>query len=277
VQIERIDDPSDPRVVDYRNLPDADPRRRHGLFVAESRAVVRRLLAGARFRTRSILVTQPALDSFRDLLEAPPESLRVYLARPEVVRSIVGYNFHRGCLAVAERGAQPSLEEIVGPPGARFLLVLDELSDPDNVGGVFRNAMAFGVDAVLLSPGTADPLYRKAIRVSMGASLGTPFARVDDWAGGLGRLRQAGYTIVALTPRPAAVDIAELGTLRSIAERLALVLGSEAHGLRVLTLAAADLQVRIGMAPGVDSLNVATASGIALHRLRRGAIQAGPR
>ena len=267
-RIEHIDDPSDPRLADYRDLKDAELRLRHGLFVAESRAVVRRLLAAGRFRTRSILLTPPALDALREALEDRGAGAAVYVTRHEIMRAVTGFDFHRGCLAVGERGVEPSVESLLDPPGPRMLLVLEDLSNPDNVGGVFRNAMAFGVDAVLLSADCADPLYRKTLRVSMGGSLGIPFARLRDWAGGLGRLREAGYTLVALTPDPTAVDIGELGAPRDAPGRVALVLGAESHGLGAGTRAAADLEVRIPMAPGADSLNVATASGIALHRFR---------
>lgn len=266
MRIERIDDHSDPRVAAYRDLKDAQLRLREGLFVAESRTVVARLLAGGRFRTQSILLTQPALEELCDLLDGLAPHTPVYLTRPEVVRSIVGYNFHRGCLALGERGVEPPLPALLGPPGPRLLLLLDELSDPDNVGGVFRNAMAFGADAVLLSQGCADPLYRKAIRVSVGASLCVPFARLADWAAALRRLRESGYTLLALTPRARATDIARLA--QPLPGRIALAFGSEGQGLRPETLSAADVEVWIPMAPGIDSLNVATASGIALHRVK---------
>jgi tRNA G18 (ribose-2'-O)-methylase SpoU len=136
------------------------------------------------------------------------------------------------------------------------------------VGGVFRNARAFGADAIFLSAGCADPLYRKAIRTSMGASLVTPFARLPDWAAALARLRKAGYTLVALTPDPFALDIATLGVGAPIPSRVALLLGAEGPGLSTATRGAADLQMQIAMVPGVDSLNVATAAAIALHHLR---------
>lgn len=269
MKIELIEDPGDPRVADYRDLKDAELRRRRGLFVAESRAVVRRLLASARFRARSVLLTVPALQSLRDALEAADAALPVYLTGHEVARAIVGFDFHRGCVAVAERGAEPSLETLLGRPGPRLLVGLEDLSNPDNVGGVFRNALAFGADAILLSLGCADPLYRKAVRVSLGASLVTPFAHLADWANGLARLREAGYTLVALTPDPSALDIARLGATRPAPVRVALLLGAEGHGLSPGTRAAADFELRIAMAPGVDSLNVATAAGIALHHLGR--------
>src|SRR5262245_3868238 len=252
--IEPIDDPTDPRVADYRALQDAELRRRHGLFVAESRAVVRALLASARFRTRSVLLTAPALESLRDAL---PAHVPVYLTSHEVARAVVGFDFHRGCVALGERGAEPPLEALLRAPGPRVVLALEDVSNPDNVGGAFRNARAFGADLVLLSPACGDPLYRKAVRTSMGAALAVPFAHLADWADGLAQLRAAGYILAALTPEPAALDLARLGAERPIPPRLALVLGAEGPGLRAETLAAADLRVRIAMAPGVDSLNVA--------------------
>lgn len=265
MKAEIIDDPADPRVADYREARDGQLRRRAGLFLAEGRLVVRRLLEASRFRTRSLLLTHRALDDLSDLLtgdDAPP----VYLASAETIRAVVGFKFHRGCLAAAVRGAPVRPEALIEPPGPRTLLALEELADPDNVGAVFRNAAAFGAAGVLLSPGCADPLYRKAIRVAMGATLSTPFARAD-WPGGLTMLRAAGYTLVALTPDPAAQDIAAMVTGGLPSRRLALVVGAEGDGLRASTRAAADCRVRIPMTAGADSLNVATACGIALHRL----------
>ena len=267
VRTEMIDDPSDPRVADYRDLTDADLRRRRGLFVAEGREIVGRLLAGGRFRARSVLLTAPALDGLRNRLAAAGSDVRVYLARPEIVHAIVGFKFHLGCLAVGERGTAAPPAALINPPGPRLLVVLDDITNPDNVGGIFRNAVAFGADGVLLSARCADPLYRKTIRVSVGGALAVPFCRLDAWREGLGRLRECGYSIVALTPS-APTDITELGASRSVPERLALVLGAEDHGLRPETRGHADVEVSIAMAPGADSLNVATASGIALHRLR---------
>ena len=265
MDIQRIHDPDDPRVADYRDLRQPDGRER-GVFVAESRSVVRRLLA-SRFRTRSILVTAPALESLGDAHAARGEPQPIYVTGHDVVRRIVGFDFHRGCLAAGERGAGAAPETLTAPPGPRLLVVLEALANPDNVGGVFRNAMALGADGVLLSPGCADPLYRKAIRVSAGGTLTVPFAPLDDWPGGLGNLRAAGFTLVALTTRRDAVDVATLGTTRPIPHRTALLLGNEGDGLTQEVRAAADLEVTIPMGAGVDSLNVATASGIALDRL----------
>ena len=267
MRIEPIDDPSDPRLADYRDLKDPHLRLRQGLFIAESREVIRRLLACRRFRARSVLLTPAALDGLRDVLETADPATRILLVQHDLVRGVVGFNFHRGCLAVGERGAEPPVSSLLDPCGARLLLVLEDVTNPDNVGAVFRNATVFAADGVLLSPGSADPLYRKAIRVSIGASLSLPFARLRDWPGELLALRDAGYTIVALTPRADAIDIVEFGTTRPVPARLALLFGSEGTGLSDAARSAADCEVRIAMRPGADSLNVATACGIALHRL----------
>jgi tRNA G18 (ribose-2'-O)-methylase SpoU len=268
-----IDDPNDPRIADYRaaigaGTPDT--------FIAEGRLVVRRLLEGTRYRVRSVLLTPAALADLTSALASQPSSLAVLVAPTAVIRAVVGFKFHRGCLALGERGRPATPDEIVAPGGPRVLLVLEEVADPDNVGAVFRNAAAFGADGVLLSPGCADPLYRKAVRVSMGAALSVPFARAE-LAVGLPALRAAGYTLVALTPDGRAEDIAAVAG-RWPSPRLALLLGAEGAGLSESARRAADLCVRIPMAPGVDSLNVATACGIALHRLaggRGGGIMSG--
>jgi tRNA G18 (ribose-2'-O)-methylase SpoU len=265
LKVEIIEDPTDPRIADYREARDGHLRRHDGLFLAEGRLVVRRLLEASRFRTRSLLSTRRALDDLLDALVGRG-SPRVYEASTETIRAIVGFKFHRGCLALGERGRPTAAHEVVAPAGPRIVLALEELADPDNVGAVFRNAAAFGAAGVLLSPGCADPLYRKAIRVSMGATLSTPFSRTE-WADGLAALRGAGYALVALTPdrRADAIDVAAARGVPS--RRLALIVGAEGAGLSQESRAAADLWVRIPMAPGADSLNVATACGIALHRL----------
>jgi tRNA G18 (ribose-2'-O)-methylase SpoU len=269
-RIERVEDAADPRLIDYRDLRDSAVRLRHGLFIAESREIVRQLLAGTRFPARSALMTPPALVALRPALAAADPGPRVFVAHHDVIRAVSGFHFHRGCLAVGERGAEPTPAALLDPRGPRLVLVLDDLTNPDNVGGAFRNAMAFAVDAVLLSAGSADPLYRKSIRTSMGGALRVPFARLPDWAAGLARIRVAGYAIVALSPDAAALDLARLGGASPLPDRVALLVGSEGGGLGPDSRAAADVDVRIPMAPGVDSLNVATAIGIALHHLRRG-------
>jgi tRNA G18 (ribose-2'-O)-methylase SpoU len=264
LQVEIVEDPGDPRVTDFRDARDGQLRRRTGLFLAEGRLVVRRLLETSRFRVRSLLLTPGALDDLRDLLA--DGGLPLYVASAETVRGIVGFKFHRGCLAAAERGVPLGPEALIAPPGARTVLALEGLADPDNVGSVFRNAAAFGAAGVLLSPGCADPLYRKAIRVSVGATLSLPFAPMD-WRAGLLRLREAGYTLLALTPDRDAEDIGTVAGRGPGAGRLALLLGAEGAGLGPDSRAAAHHRVRIPMAAGVDSLNVATACAIALHRL----------
>ena len=233
--------------------------------MAEGRTIVERLLTRSRFPVRALLMTRATANGLALPLAGLQASARVYIADARVISSVVGFGFHRGCVALGERRPEPTLDELLVPPGPRALVVLDELADPDNVGGVFRNARAFGVDAAVLSSGTADPLYRKAIRVSAGATLCLPFARLAAWEAGLRRVQACGYTLVALTPDPTAVDI---DNLERAPARLALAVGAEGHGLGAITRATAQLRVRIPMAAGVDSLNVATATGIALHRLR---------
>jgi len=265
--VEIIEDPEDARLADYREIRDAERRLRSGTFIAEGRLVVRRLLSAGRYRVRSALVTPPALHALGDALAAA--GVPAYLVRQDTVEAVVGMEFHHGCLAVGERGAGPTAEAILAEPRCEQLVVLEGLGDSSNVGALFRNALAFGVGAVLLAPGTADPLYRKAIRVSSGATVAMPFARLADWPNDLKRLRDAGYTVVALTPRAEALDIGELGAGRPLPARLALLLGTEGRGLSAEALVASDLQVRIPMAPEMDSLNVAAAGAVALHWLSR--------
>jgi len=266
--VETIEDPEDPRLADYREIRDAERRRRGGTFIAEGRQVVRRLLSAGRYRVRSALVTPPALHALGEALAAA--GVPTYLVRQDVVEAVVGIEFHHGCLAAGERGAEPTAEAVLAETRrSDRLVILEGLGDSSNVGALFRNALAFGVGAAFLAPGTADPLYRKAIRVSSGATVALPFARLADWPRDLERLRDAGYTVLALTPRAEAVDIGELDKRRPLPARLALLLGTEGRGLSAEALAAADLLVRIPMAPEMDSLNVAAAGAVALHWLSR--------
>lgn len=272
-RVETVEDPADPRLADYREIRDAERRRRDGTFIAEGRQVVRRLLSAGRYRVRSALVTPPALHALGEALAAA--GVPTYLVRQDVVEAVVGMEFHHGCLAAGERGAEPTAEAVLAETLRPRLVVLEGLGDASNVGALFRNALAFGVGAVFLAPGTADPLYRKAIRVSSGATVALPFARLADWPRDIERLRDAGYTVLALTPRAEAVDIGELGNGgglgdgRPLPARLALLLGTEGRGLSAEALAAADLHVRVPMAPEMDSLNVAAAGAVALHWLSR--------
>ncbi len=263
--IERLDDP---RIADYRDIKDSALRDARDLFAVESRLCVRRLLSVPRFEIRSVLVTQTALDALGDALSPLGQATPVYVASSALLEQLVGYHLHRGCIALARRGPGRSLDEIVNA-SPRLLVGLERVANPENVGNVFRNAMAFGADAVLLSRDCADPLYRKAVRVSMAGTLRTPFAHLDDWPGAIARLRAAGFATLALSTRARAVDLAALGVEAAAQRRFAILLGAEDRGLDAATLAAVDAQVRIPMAPGVDSLNVATAAGIALHHCFR--------
>lgn len=256
-----LDDPRDPRADDYRALASPGRGRRQDAFVVEGLNPVRLLLT-SRFRTRSLLLATSALETVRDDLPRIPDGVHVYAASHALLRTITGFDFHGGHLAIGERAREPALAELVAPPGERVLVVMERLANPDNVGGVLRNAFAFGAAAALLSPGCADPLYRRAIRVSMGSALVVPFATLADWPDDLERVRGAGYTLVALTPRADAIDIA-----RVAARRVAVLVGHESDGVGRSALAAADVAARIPMAPGVDSLNAAAASAVALHRL----------
>jgi tRNA G18 (ribose-2'-O)-methylase SpoU len=219
---------------------------------------VRRLLVERTFHLRSVLLTEPVLDGLRDLLDP---ATTIYVARNDLIHDVIGLNFHRGCMGIADRGTPRTLDDVLAA-SPRTILVCEQLSNPDNVGGVFRNAMAFGADAVVLSPGSADPLYRKVVRTSMGGALAVPFVETPAWPDALERLRAAGFTVVALTTR-GGTDIASIAP----PARLTLLLGSEGDGLTDEALARADVRATIPMTPGVDSLNVVVACGIALDRL----------
>jgi tRNA G18 (ribose-2'-O)-methylase SpoU len=261
--IERIDDAGDPRAADYAHVGDPDWLRRHALFVAEGRLVVERLIAAGRFAPRSILVTPAALAKLTPSLARV--RCPVYVAAPPILETITGFDFHRGCLAIASREPAVGFE---GPTGSEYrLLGLEGVGNPDNVGGLFRVAAAFGSEGILLDPGSADPLYRKAIRTSMGAALRIPFFRPMPWPDSLETLRAQGFKIVALTPRHPAVPLADYARLVEGDERLVLMVGAEGEGLSDAVLRLADAAVRIPVAAGVDSLNVVVAAGIALAML----------
>jgi tRNA G18 (ribose-2'-O)-methylase SpoU len=262
--IERIDNPHDPRLSAYRELPDPTLVRARGLFIAEGRLVVRRVLEDRRWRVQSVLVNEAARTSLLALLEPVAERLPVYVCDASLFPAITGYNIHRGCLALVERPPGAPVDDVIAE--ARTIVVLEAVTDADNVGGIFRNAAAFGADAVLLSPTSCDPLYRKAIRTSMAAVLRVPFARFDDWPQGLRRLSDAGFIVVALTPREPAQTLAHFARSPR-AKRVALVVGTEGEGLSRAVEQMADCRVRIPIEARVDSLNVAVAVGIALYEL----------
>jgi tRNA G18 (ribose-2'-O)-methylase SpoU len=257
-----IHDPADSRVDDYRDLSAADRRPDRpggrGLVIAEGVLVVRRLLDSP-YPVRSLLGVP------RRLAELEPDvaglAVPAYAADADTMAAVVGFHLNRGVLAVAGRAAPPDLDRLLRT--ARVVAVLEGVNDHENLGSLFRNAAALGVDAVLLGPRCADPLYRRSVRVSMGHVLRVPFAELPGrWPAGLDLLRVAGLRVAALTPGPDSVPLtaAAVGS-----ERVALLLGAEGPGLSAEALAAADVRVRIPMAPGVDSLNVATAAAVAFH------------
>ena len=268
MRLEPIEQLDDPRISIYRNFKDSTLRDARGLFVVESRLCVRRLVSASRFPVCSVLVTETALEALGDALSQLEKDTPVYVASSSLLEKLVGYNLHRGCIALARRGSERSLGEILDLH-PRLLVGLERVANPENVGNVLRNAMAFGVDAVLLSRDCADPLYRKAVRVSMGGALLTPFAYLESWPAAIERLRAAGFATAALSTEARAIDLATLGVETVASQRIALILGAESKGLDAATLAAVDWKLRIPMASGVDSLNVATAAGIALHHCFR--------
>ncbi len=253
----------DERLRDYRGVSDPDLAARDGLFIAEGRLVVRRLLTASRFAARSVLVTESALVALRDVLDARP-ALPVFVVPQSVINGITGFNIHRGCLALGHRPEPPRWQQVLD--GARHLVCLERIANADNVGGIFRNAHAFGTHGILLDGVSTDPLYRKAIRTSMAATLQVPFARAEPWPHALTELRRLGFTVIATTPADSAIPLADAA--KSVAGRpRALVFGHEGDGLAPATLAACDLHARIPISRHVDSLNVATAAAIALYEL----------
>ncbi|MER9680768.1 RNA methyltransferase [Mesorhizobium sp. M0184] len=256
----RIDDPHDPRVAAYLDIRERDLAGRQGRFVAEGKVVLDTLLAARRFEAESVLVLENRLAGLDDVLRKAPAGLPIYVAPGEVIDRIAGFHMHRGILAIGRKGAAISAEVLLGALPARALIVvLVGIANHDNMGSIFRNAAAFGADAVLLDPTCCDPLYRKAIRVSVGAALKVPFACFADTAGCTAMLDRQGFSQFALSPR-GQIDIRDAKTNG----RLALYLGTEGEGLPESLLARLQT-LRIGMAQGFDSLNVAAASAIALH------------
>ncbi|WP_149262646.1 RNA methyltransferase [Actinomadura sp. K4S16] len=264
-----VSDPADPRLADYVRLRDVNLRKsleaEHGLFVAEGEKVIRRAVA-AGHPVRSLLMARRWTEPLADLLDGLDAP--AYLVDDATMEAITGFQVHRGALASMERLPLPSIETVLS--GARRILVLEDLVDHANVGSIYRCAAALGIDAIILSPRCADPLYRRAVKVSMGAVFAIPYARMANWHDGLGELRAAGFTLLALTPAQSAtpLDKAPLG------DRVALMLGSEGDGLSSHWLDEADEPVCIPMSPdamsaGVDSLNVTAAAAIACHTLMR--------
>ncbi len=260
---EWIASPDDPRLDPYRHVGDAGWLRAQDLFVAEGRLVVERVIGLDDYRVVSMVVNGAAHEALRNRLAG--SEANIYVCDDGVLAGVTGFNFHRGCLALVRRPAATPPERFLA---ASRLLALEGVGNPDNVGGLFRTAAAFGVDALLLNGTTGDPFYRKAVRTSMGAILRLPFARVTDWPDGLERFRRAGFTIVALTPWPDAVPLERFAAMNPAPARIALVVGAEGPGLAAGTMAMADAIVRIPIDAAVDSLNVVVAAGVALERLR---------
>ncbi|WP_024288613.1 RNA methyltransferase [Cellulomonas sp. KRMCY2] len=273
----RLTSADDELLADYTRLTDVALRVKHepakGLYIAESSTVIRRAIA-AGHRPRSFLMAPRWLADLGDLLDAvgagPDGDIPVFVGEPEVLEAVTGFHLHRGALAAMHRPALLPVAEVLaaarGGTGARRVAVLEDIVDHTNVGAIFRSAAALGVDAVLVSPRCADPLYRRSVRVSMGTVFQVPWTRLESWPGGLADLRAEGFTVAALALADEAVTLDDL--VAASPQRLALVLGTEGDGLSRGAVAAADVVVRIPMAGGVDSLNVAAASAVAFWALR---------
>jgi len=263
-----VTDSRDERLADYFALTDVALRRRldteRGLYLAESDKVIRRAL-GAGHRPRSYLMAQRWVRELADLVAAAEAAdVPVYVGSDEVITAMTGFHLHRGAIAAMHRPPPTPLAEVLA--GARRVVVLEDIVDHTNVGAIFRSAAALGTDAVLVTPRCADPLYRRSIRVSMGTVFQVPWARIDPWPGGVATLAQAGFVVAAFALAPDAVPLEQLAA--DPPQRLALVMGTEGDGLGRRTVAACDLVIRIPMAGGVDSLNVAAASAVAMWALR---------
>ena len=262
-----VRDAEDPRLADYVRLTDVRLRKSiecaHGLFIAEGEKVIRRALA-AGYPPRSLLITERRLAGLADLLGACASP--AYVVPAPVAEQLTGFDVHRGVLASMARLPSCGVSDVLA--GARRIVVLEDIVDHTNVGAIFRCAAAFGMDGVVLAPRCADPLYRRAVRVSMGAVFAVPYARMTDWFGGLAELREAGFRLLALTPDQSAVPIGRVAA----GERVALMLGTEGDGLSARWRHEADEAVCVPMAAaaaaaGVDSLNVVAAAAVACHCL----------
>jgi len=264
-RIVELSDPADPRVADYTSLTDVSLRRKlepeRGLYLAESSKVLRRAL-DAGHRPRSFFMAEKWLDGLRDVLEA--HDVPVYVGADEVLEQITGFHLHRGAMAAMHRPEPLPLESVLA--SARRVAILEDIVDHTNVGALIRSAAAMGVDAVLVTPRCADPLYRRAIRVSMGTVFQVPWTRIDPWPESIDTLQDAGFVVAGMTLGEGAITLDEL--VAEDYEKLALVFGSEGPGLTQATEQRLDRRVTIPMMGGVDSLNVAAASALALYATR---------
>lgn len=258
--------PDDPRLADYVRLRDVSLRKSleaaEGLFIAEGEKVIRRA-ATAGYTPRSFLLAPRWIDGLSDILDTCDAP--VYVVSEDLAEQVTGFHVHRGALASFERHTRWRQEDLLG---FDRLVVCEDLVDHSNVGAIVRNAAGLGWDAVLLAPRCADPLYRRAIKTSMGAVFSLPWARLNDWHAGLDQLKEAGFTVVAMALRADAITLDELAVdLRAHPRRIALVVGTEGAGLSEHWLGEADLVMRIPMGHGVDSLNVAAAAAVACYML----------
>ena len=264
-RIEYLSSPDDPRIADFVSLRDVQLRKsleaEHGLFIAEGEKVVRRAVE-AGYAVRSLLMAPRWLDGLRDVLETAGD-VPCYVVDALTIEQITGFHVHRGALASLHRRPLPSVADVLA--GARRIFVCEDLVDHANVGSIFRSAAALGLDAVVLSPRCADPLYRRAVKTSMGAVFAVPYARLTDWYGGMAELRAAGFDVLALTPAADSVPLDEV----PLGDRVALVLGSEGEGLSPRWLGSADYRVTIPLSRGIDSLNVSAAAAVAAYIVSR--------
>jgi tRNA G18 (ribose-2'-O)-methylase SpoU len=263
-----ITDPGDPRVSDYFQLTDVALRTKvepeRGLYLAESEKVIRRALA-AGHRPRSFLMAQRWLTDLSDLVErAESDGVPVYYAQHGVIEAMTGFHLHRGALASMHRPVLEAPAALL--KNASRVVVLEDIVDHTNVGAVFRSAAALGVDAVLITPRCADPLYRRAVRVSMGTVFQVPWTRLDSWPGGVQVLQDHGFTVAAFALGDGAISLDDLAADQP--DRLAMIFGTEGDGLTRLAIKGADLIVKIPMAGGVDSLNMAASVAVAIWALR---------
>lgn len=264
VHIIDVDDPADPRVADFRDLNSSDRRpdlpAGRGLVIAEGVLVVQRLLA-SRFPVRGLLGVAAKLDVLGP--ELAGLDVPFYRLDAQVMHDVVGFHLNRGVLAAADRAPALTMAQVT--EGTRTLAVLEGVNDPENLGSMFRNAAGLGVDGVLFGARCADPLYRRAVRVSMGHVLRVPFAAVPAWPRGLEHLTGEGFQLISLTPDAGAVPLAEAMT----GDKVAVLLGAEGPGLTEHAMRATDVRARIPMAPGTDSLNVSTAAAMAFYERAR--------
>lgn len=269
LDVQDVDDPDDPRLDDFRDLNSVDRRpdlpSGKGLVIAEGVLVVQRMLA-SRFTAHALLGTDRRLAELAGDLAG--RAVPFYRTSAEVMAQVVGFHLNRGVLAAARRVPEPTVAGVV--EGARTVAVLEGVNDHENLGSIFRNAAGLGVDAVVFGSGCADPLYRRAVRVSMGHALLVPYARATDWPVELKMLKQKGFRVLAMTPDSTACALPEaMAAARD--ERIAVVVGAEGPGLTPATLRLSDARVRIPMSRGTDSLNVATAAALAFYeRVRLG-------